>query len=407
MSSLVILTDILPSHTSEPGSPRLFALAREWAREFDLILVCIGKGKRDDDSRMHEEVSALFKDIVFLPEPPVTSFLGKIRHRVNNAPFFLQRYRSPKYCESIQSEVEKVIKFYSAIHLHVNQVSNSQYIPDSLNPLKVTIDVRDDPTLLYEREARLSKSWWRIMSLMNEAYSQGKYLKNISAKGYKIIVVGFHDRDNLLQKWNIKTYLVPNGVDQEYYHHSESSDKSLKPKKSSKAVFTGVMSYKPNVEAAIYFANQIFPSIKKQCPDLEFTVVGANPPQEVLELELRDGIKVTGTVPDVRPYLEDASVFVCPMLSGAGIKNKILAAMSTGVPVVSTSLGVAGVEAEKETHFILSDEPLKFAENVVNIVKHEEEYRKMTLNALDLVREKYGWKRAASSISGFFGHQAS
>ena len=99
-------------------------------------------------------------------------------------------------------------------------------------------------------------------------------------------------------------------------------------------VFVGIMEYYPNVEAAIWFTRRIWPRIRERFPDWQLTLVGAKPTAAVLELRNEPKVEVTGTVPDVRPYYQDAVASIVPLHTGGGTRLKILEAMASGVPVL-------------------------------------------------------------------------
>lgn len=392
MATVAILTGRLPILPDEPGSPRLFALTREWAKKHRLHLFCLCPIQ---DPR--HELTSLFETIEFLPCPPPKSTLtGRIKHRLTNAPFFVHKYRNPKHLAEVRLRLEELIRKHSVTHLHVNQITNTEYLPSSTPPFQTTIDVRDAHSLIFSREAALTKSLFRKAELLLEARSFGVYAQKLVKKGYPLIVVADEDHDHLLKVWNVPTRVIPNGIDTEYF--KEQPHAVRKPY----VLFTGVMNYAPNIETALHFANDIFPLIKQLSPQVEFYVVGADPAPEILLLNETQGIRVTGTVPDIRPYLSEASAFVCPMRSGAGIKNKILAAMAMRLPVVATALGIAGVAAEPERHCFIRETPSEFAKLTAKLVSGEINTEAMTKEAKDFVELNYVWKSIAEEIARGF-----
>lgn len=108
-------------------------------------------------------------------------------------------------------------------------------------------------------------------------------------------------------------------------------------------LFLGKMDYEPNVTAVTYFANEIFPQLKNKHPYLEFQIVGAHPSKEVVSLGTREGINVTGYVESTEPYFQNSAIVIAPMLSGAGVQNKIIQAMAYGCCVATTTIGAEGL----------------------------------------------------------------
>lgn len=114
-------------------------------------------------------------------------------------------------------------------------------------------------------------------------------------------------------------------------------------KHNSSILYLGKMNYEPNITAVKYFVDEIFPHLKSIFKELEFTIIGATPSDEILALGNRDGVNVTGYVESTEPYFQNATIVVAPMLSGAGVQNKIIQAMAYGCCVVTTTIGAEGL----------------------------------------------------------------
>ncbi len=112
---------------------------------------------------------------------------------------------------------------------------------------------------------------------------------------------------------------------------------------SDTIMFLGKMDYDPNIIAVSYFVKNIFPKLKPKYNNLRFLVVGAKPTKEILDFAQIDGIEVTGFVENTEPYFQNSTIVIAPMLSGAGVQNKIIQAMSYGCCVATTSLGAEGI----------------------------------------------------------------
>ena len=156
------------------------------------------------------------------------------------------------------------------------------------------------------------------------------------------------------------TAVVPNAVDAEYFRPSGA------PSDPDEIVFTGLMSYRPNVDAAIYFVRKIFPRIRRLRPTARFSIVGADPPAEVTRLA-SSSVRVTGAVSDVRPYLDRARVVVVPVRFGSGTRLKVAEGLAMAKAVVSTSVGAEGIDVRAGEHLLIADDPRLFAEEVVRL----------------------------------------
>ena len=154
-----------------------------------------------------------------------------------------------------------------------------------------------------------------------------------------------------------------------------------------------------NVNAVLYFSDEIYPSIKEKIPDIKLYIVGRNPPEKIRQLTLDESIIVTGYVEDVRPYLSKSSIIVVPMLSGTGIKNKILEPMAMKKPVISTSIGARGLDVTSGDNIVIADHPMEFAINVVELLNDERLRRKIACNGRKLVEIKYSWEKMSDMLN--------
>src|SRR5262249_8448219 len=134
-------------------------------------------------------------------------------------------------------------------------------------------------------------------------------------------------------------------------------------------VFSGSMDWHPNEDAVIHFADNILPRIRRDVPEATFTIIGRNPGARVRELADRPGIRVTGTIDDVRPAIAEGAVYVVPLRAGGGTRLKIFEALAMGKAVVSTTVGAEGLALVDGEHFVDANEPDEFATAVVDLLR--------------------------------------
>lgn len=138
------------------------------------------------------------------------------------------------------------------------------------------------------------------------------------------------------------------------YIEIPEKDFNLEEKENNSIIFVGKMSYEPNILAVSYFVKSIFLKLRNRYPDLKFTIVGANPDERVKKLCCYDGVEVTGYVESIEPYFQKATIVVAPMLTGAGVQNKIIQAMSYGCCIATTPIGEEGLCIKKNEIAIFS-----------------------------------------------------
>jgi glycosyltransferase involved in cell wall biosynthesis len=212
-----------------------------------------------------------------------------------------------------------------------------------------------------------------------------------------ILAVSSRDADMLkAMSGRDNVRVVENGVDTAYFSVQEQGQENG-------VVFVGSMDWRPNGDGVEYFTDKIYPAIRQKCADARFYVVGRNPSDRVLELGLRDGtITVTGTVDDVRPYVEKAKVVVVPLRFGGGTRLKVLEAFSMGKAVVSTSLGAEGIEYTHGVDILIADDPAEFASSVLGLLENEEKRAELGRNAHALACAKYGWESIGRKLGSFY-----
>jgi glycosyltransferase involved in cell wall biosynthesis len=183
---------------------------------------------------------------------------------------------------------------------------------------------------------------------------------------------------------------VPTGVDIDYFRRPEGTPVA------SDLVFLGSMDWMPNVDGVQYFVREVLPLIRRKRPDCTLTVVGRVPPPEILALAQSDNrIRVTGTVPDVRPYLWGSRVSIVPLRSGGGTRLKIYESMAGGVPVVSTTVGAEGLDVTHPCNIRLADTAESFAAECMQLLDDATVRSSMTDTALRLVTSRFSWDRIA------------
>jgi glycosyltransferase involved in cell wall biosynthesis len=205
----------------------------------------------------------------------------------------------------------------------------------------------------------------------------------------RILITSPADRDALSRSVSKERLtVIPNGVDLEYL--------AYRPEPTpGRIVFTGNMSWPPNEDAAEYFAREALPMIQKRYSRAEFWVVGAEPSPKVLALAGIPGVRVTGTVPDLREWIWSASVYVSPLRFGAGVKNKILEAMALGPPIVATPKSLTGTPLRHGRELLVAESAVEMAEAVLRLWGDDELRHSLSKNARRQVEIAYSWESIA------------
>jgi glycosyltransferase involved in cell wall biosynthesis len=213
--------------------------------------------------------------------------------------------------------------------------------------------------------------------------------------------ISARDRDAVVGPAS-RAVVIPNGVDLEFWRR-----RSAGPSGVPRLVFSGVMDYRPNEDAAIVLADRVLPLVRERVPEAEAVLVGRDPRRPLLERASRPGITVTGYVEDVRPYLEGASLFVAPMRFASGQQNKVLEAMAMEVAVVTTPVVAAGMEVGgNAAPLVVADGPDAIAGAVVRLLRDDEERRRLAAAGRRFVEQHAVWARSAEALEALCGAAA-
>lgn len=197
----------------------------------------------------------------------------------------------------------------------------------------------------------------------------------------------------------IRVETMANGVDSEFFAPSETF---VSPYQAGDipVVFTGAMDYWPNIDAAQWFVKSVLPELCASRPQIKFFVVGRNPPPELQALA-SDRVVVTGTVPDVRPYLQHARVVVAPLRVARGIQNKILEAMAMARPVIASTACAGGVDAAPGKDFFVAESVQDYVAAVDNVLSSEDGGQGIGVAARKTVVDRYSWAANMATVDRY------
>jgi sugar transferase (PEP-CTERM/EpsH1 system associated) len=195
-------------------------------------------------------------------------------------------------------------------------------------------------------------------------------------------------------------HVVRTGVDTDFFSPSPSAADSVE------LVFTGSMDWLPNEDGMLWFCRDILPLIKREVPEVTLSIVGRDPTPAVQKLAEERGVRVTGRVEDVRPYMAAAAVFIVPLRVGGGTRLKIFEAMAMAKAVVSTTIGAEGLPVTHDRDILLADDPGSFSRAVLRLIQQLDERRQLETAARRLVAEQFDWSVVARDLESALAHTA-
>ena len=319
---------------------------------------------------------------------PVHRIAGLAASALSPRPFSVLAHRSAAF----HRRVSKLVETKSFDLIHADTIALAQFI-DQRWTIPTVLTHHNIESQLMERRAGAESGLFARIYLQRETRKLLAYEAEMSGTFDVNVFVSQPDEKTLGERVpGLRTAIVPNGVDVEYFTPSQVQDRPV-------LIYTGGMNMFANRDAVIFFLNEIWPLIRKRVPDVRFFAVGQDPPKELLDLAARDPqIVVTGYVNDVRPFVWDASVYVVPLRVGGGTRLKVLDAMAMGKAMVSTSIGFEGLDVRPDEHLLVADSPEQFAEKTVRLL--QDPGRRLTLgrNARELVEHRYSWRTIGGQL---------
>lgn len=228
-----------------------------------------------------------------------------------------------------------------------------------------------------------------------------RYESRVCRLAARVIAVSDADRQALQQLVpGLDVTVVPNGVDLDFYRPGIVAP--AQGMDAASLVFTGKMDYRPNVDAVLWFVDEVLPLIAAQVPEVHFYAVGQSPHPRLARLAGHPRVTLTGRVPDTRPYIAGAGVYVVPLRIGGGTRLKVLEAMAMGQALVSTRLGCDGFAFEDGREVLYADEPATFAAAVVALLRDRGRATALGQNARACVEANFGWDAIVPRLEALY-----
>jgi sugar transferase (PEP-CTERM/EpsH1 system associated) len=298
------------------------------------------------------------------------------------------------YSGELQTEVRKAVASRSYDRIFVYCSAMAQYVQsvDGIPQVLDLVDVDSDKWTQYAAFTRFPLSTvYRREGRTLQAYER------TACERASYVLVSTEREAQLARRVSpgANVCVLPNGVNAEYFKPEAGSTAG---QAQEAVIFTGDMSYFPNEEAVVFFARKVLPLIRREIAGVRFLIVGRNPGRKVKELQKIEGVEVTGFVPDVRTWLAQAQVAVAPFTIAAGIQNKILEAMSYGLPVVATPRAAQGLSSRVADKVHTGNTPEELASKVIVLVRDSQLAQRIGLDGRHAVMQDYSWDSALDRL---------
>jgi len=362
VEDLLLLIHRIPYPPNKGDKIRSYHLLKHLAQHYRVHLATFVDDP--DDWQYVPHVEALCASSHFAAMKPLVARLKSLGALLKNRSLSLEYYRDKGVERWVKQTVaahgiERVLVFSSAMAQYADPYRAARRVVDF-------VDVDSDKWRQYAEKKSFPMSW-----LYNyEAQRLLSYERQVARDYDASLFVSAPEAElfrQLAPESSRKIGHFSNGVDTDYFspHDSHASPYAAGERA---LVFTGAMDYWPNVDAVQWFCDEVFPQLRTRFPELRFYIVGSRPAPAVQALAQRAGVTVTGTVPDVRPYIAHAAVAVAPLRIARGIQNKVLEAMAMATPVVVSPQALEGIDAIPGSELVLAEDAAAFADAVAALL---------------------------------------
>ena len=381
MKILWVKTDFLHP-TTRGGQIRTLETLRCLNQRHEVHYLCLDDGSNEEGwARCHEYCTEAYAVHHAVPPRGSMRFGGQVAAGLfSRLPVAVARYRS----SAMKRRIRELLAALPFDALVCDFLFPSQNIPDISRAVLFQHNVE---ATIWRRHAALASGRVTRRYLSSQAQRMEAYEREVCRTAGHVIAVSETDERQMREQYGVtRIDRVPTGVDLDYFKPPAETQRK------ADLVFVGSMDWLPNVDAALFFTEQILPRIRSRLPWCKVAIVGRKPDHAVEQLAKRDSnLIVTGTVPDVRPWLWGSLAAVVPLRIGGGTRLKIFEAMAARVPVVSTTVGAEGLPITAGKHLRIEDDPARFSAACVELMEQEARRRQLADEAWELVSARFSW----------------
>ena len=385
---ILFLSPTVPFPLTDGGRIRVFNLLKQIAKKSEVTLLALETQKTDADGVA--ELQQLGIQVHLVPNAPTLPRLSLstlVKAFRKRQPITVARYDVPTYRQKFRELIAN--ESFDLVHyemFHVAQFYTETHLPRVLSQQNVD-----------------SAIWRRLCSeTANPFYKFVYWTQQLAFQRYERVLSPKFDAVTCTSDIDAAVFqehcaedaiqIIPNGVDITHYRPDFTTEAP------AHLIYIGSMDWYPNEDAVGFFADEVLPRIQEKVPGVAFSIVGGNPSPQVQKLAAREGVVVTGRVPEIKPYFAEATVFVVPLRIGSGTRLKILEALAMGKAIVSTTVGAEGLDLKDGEEIFIADEPTAFANAVIRLLTDSELRRRIGENGRARVERDYDWRSIGEKL---------
>jgi sugar transferase (PEP-CTERM/EpsH1 system associated) len=383
VENLLLLIHRIPYPPNKGDKIRSYHLLKHLAQHYRVHLATFVD---DEDDWQHvPKVEAMCTTSHFAKLDPLTGRVRSLGAFLGKRALSFDYYRNAGMQDWVDQamashNIDRVLVFSSPMAQYAERYPKARRVVDFC-------DIDSDKWRQYAQQ----KSWPMSWVYRREADTLLAYERHVAKTTDASLFVSAPEADlfrTLAPESDAKIGYFNNGVDTEYFSPARAYERPYGEGERA-LVFTGAMDYWPNIDAVQFFAAEVFPQLLAADPSLRFYIVGARPAAAVQALAANPGVKVTGTVPDVRPFIHHAEICVAPLRIARGIQNKVLEAMAMARPVVVSGQALEGIDAVPGRELLLADGAAAFIATITGLLAQPD--ASLGAAARAKVESQYSW----------------
>lgn len=379
---LVVVTSRFPYPLEKGDKLRLYFQIKYLALRHEITLLSLADEPISSKSLQH--IQSLCKTVHIFPIKKNSARWSAIKSLVGKTPLEVSYFFNQK----IKQKFEKIIHQVQPDHIYCQLIRMSEYVRHL--PYPKTLDYMDAFSIGMQRRAENANPIAKAI-YQRDAAQIAEYESIIYHNFDNHTIISEQDRKHLSFQEKEKIHVLPNGVDTQFFAPMPDIEKEFD------IAFVGNMGYYPNVQAALFLAKKIMPKLWDEFPKINLLIAGARPTQEIKNLASKN-IKVSGWVQDIRKAYASARIFVAPIFYGRGQQNKILEAMSMGIPCVTSDQVNKAIGAKNGTSILIANDDESCQEQISLLLKNKALQQNLSTNGLHWIRSNFSWEKYGKQL---------
>ena len=385
---IFVLLPRIPYPLEKGDKLRAFNQIKQLSKRNEIVLCALNDSPKVDEQNAFRALQPYCQSINFIRISKLQILLGLVRAFLKGLPMqcgYFYNHRAAKRINSL------IVKHKPDI-LYGQLLRTAEYIRHKDIPK--AIDYQDIFSYGMKRRANIASFITR--PVFNMEYRRLKRFEAITFDQFDVrSIISEPDRALFPHEKRDEILIIPNGVDHDFFKPQERE-------KKYDLVFTGNMSYPPNVNAVEYLANDIMPIVWKTLPETTLYIAGATPDPKVKKAA-SERIIVSGWLDDIRDAYAQSRVFIAPMRIGTGLQNKLLEAMSMRLPAITSPLANASLGAKPNDEILIGNNAEEMAQNIITLLTDKEKAERLAQAGYDFTNRVYDWGKATERLEEEMG----